>query len=99
MIEKILKIATPTNKKELQSFLGLVNFYRRYVQKYTDLTEPFTNLRKKNVEFIWSEKQQKAFGRLKVIIAKKLVVKIFDATKDFTLTTNESEHSISGILS
>ena len=44
LIEKILKIATPTNKKEL---LGLVNFYRRYVPKYTDLTEPFANLRKK----------------------------------------------------
>ena len=56
LIEKILKIATPTNKKELESFLGLVNFYRRYVPKYTDLTEPFANLRKKNVEFICSEK-------------------------------------------
>ncbi len=78
---------------------GLVNFYRRYVPKYMDLTEPFANLRKKNVEFIWSEKQQKAFDRLKVIMAKKPVVKIFDPKKDITLTTDASEHSISGILS
>ena len=49
---KILKIATPTNKKELESFLGLVNFYWRYAPDYTDLTEPFANLRKKNIEFI-----------------------------------------------
>ena len=56
LIKKILEIATPTNKKELESFLGLVNFYRWYVPKYTDLIEPFANLRKKNVEFIWSEK-------------------------------------------
>ena len=52
LIEKIQKIVTPTNKKELESFFGLVNFYRRYVPKYTDLTEPFANLRKKKVEFI-----------------------------------------------
>ncbi len=67
--------------KELESFLGLVNFYRQYVPKYADLTEPFANLIKKNVEFIWSEKQQKAFDRLKVIVAKKPVVKIFDQKK------------------
>lgn len=60
LIEKILKVATPTNKKELES-LGLVNFYRRYLPKYTDLTELFANLRKKNVEFIWLEEQQKSF--------------------------------------
>ena len=41
LIEKILKIAT--NKKELESFWGLVNFYWRYVPKYTDLTGPLAN--------------------------------------------------------
>ena len=99
MIEKILQIATSTNKKELESFLGSVNFYRQYVPKYTDFTEPFVNLRKRNVEFIGSEKQQKAFDRLKVIMAKKPIVKIFDQKKDITLTSNASERSISGILS
>ena len=99
MIEKILEIATPTNEKELESFLGLMNFFRWYGPKYTDLTEPFANFRKKNVEFIWSEKQQKAFNRLKVIMAKKPVVKSFAVIKDVTLTSDASEHSISEILS
>ena len=99
LIEKIQKIATPTNEKELEYFGGLVNFYRRYVPKYTDLIQLLTNLRKKNVEFIWSEEQQKAFDRLKVIMAKKPAVNIFDPRKDITLTTDVSEHSKSGILS
>ena len=63
------------------------------------MTEPFENLRKRNVEFIWSEEQEKTFNRLKVIMTKKPVVKIFDPKKDITLTTDASEHSISGILS
>ncbi len=46
-----------------------------------------------NVEFIWSEKQQKAFDKLKVIMAKKLVVKIFDLKMDITLTIDAGEHS------
>ena len=75
-----------------------MNFYRRYVPKYTDLTEPFANLRKKNVEVIWSN-NKKAFDRLKVIMAKKPVVKIVDPKNGITLTTDASEHSISGILS
>ena len=61
-------------------------------------TGPFANLRKSNVEFIWSEKQQKVFGRLKVIMAKKAEVKILDPIKDITLTTDASEHSISRLL-
>ena len=64
-----------------------------------DLTESLTNLSKKKVEFISSEEQPKAFDRLKVIMAKKPVVKIFYPKKDRTLTTDESEHSISGLLS
>ena len=64
-----------------------------------DLTGPFANSKKKNVEFIWSEKQQKAFDWLKVIMAKKLVMKIFDPKKNIMLTTDASEHLISGILS
>ena len=76
-----------------------MNFYMQYALKFADLTEPFANLRKKNVEFIWSEKQQKAFDRLKVIMAKKPVVKIFDPKEDIMLTTDASEHSISEILS
>ena len=54
--------------------------------------------KKKNIKFIWSEKQQKAFDRLKVITAKKPAVKIFDRKKDITLTTDTSEHSVSGIF-
>ena len=57
-----------------------------------------SKFKKKNVEFIWSEEQQKAFDRWKVIMTKKPVVKIFDPKKDIMFTTDASEHSISGIL-
>ena len=93
LIEKILKIATPANKKELESFLGLVNFYRRCAPKYKERTESFAYLRKTNAEFILSEKQQRGFDKLKVIMAKKPVVETCDPEKDITLTTDASEHT------
>ena len=79
--------------------MGLVNFYRKYVSKYNELTEPFAKLRKKNAEFIWLEHQQKAFENLKQILAKKPIVHIFYPKKDITLTTDASQHFVSGILS
>ena len=47
MIEKILIIATPTNEKEIESFLGFMNFCGRYIPKYPELIELFANLRKR----------------------------------------------------
>ena len=45
--------------KKNWTFLRLVNFYWRYVPKYTDFTDPFASLSEKELRFIWSEKQQK----------------------------------------
>ncbi len=48
LIDKILKVEVPKNKKELESFSGLVNFYRQYVEHYSKLTDPFDALKKKS---------------------------------------------------
>lgn len=47
LTKKITEIVAPTNKKELESFLGLINFYRKYIPRYSDVIEPFTILCKK----------------------------------------------------
>ena len=59
LTNKIEKMEKPTNKKELESFLGLINFYSRYLLRYSELTEPFVGMGKKkkkknNVEFTWT---------------------------------------------
>ena len=51
LLNKIEQAATFSNKKELESFWGLVNFYSRYWPKYSELIELFNDLRKKNSEF------------------------------------------------
>ena len=85
-------------KKNLNFFVGgLVTFFWRYVPKYTDFTEPFANLRKTRI-FLVSE-PKKNFDRLKVFMAKKPEVKVFDMKKYITLNTDASKHSISGIFS
>ena len=51
LTNKIAKMEEPTNKKELESFLGLINFYSRYLSRYSELIQPFVEMCNKNVEF------------------------------------------------
>lgn len=53
----------PTNKVQLQSLIGKINFIRRFISNLFGWLEPFTPLLRLNEdqEFIWSEKQQRAF--------------------------------------
>ena len=53
---------TPTNQKELQSFLGTVNYLSRFLTFLSDLRAPLQNLLKKDSEFIWTSVHQQTFG-------------------------------------
>ena len=99
LTKKIAEISTPTNKKELESFLGLTNFYSKYIPRYSDIIQPFAKLRKKNVDFNWTQKQSLAFESLKKALTRKPVIKIFDPKKEITLTTDASAHAMAAILS
>ena len=58
----------PTKVPELRSFLGLVNYYRRFIQGYSAKAAPLTDLLKKNRAWHWSDKCQQAFEELKKAI-------------------------------
>ena len=81
LTNKIAKMEKPTNKKELESFLGLINFYSRYFPRYSELIKPFAKMRKKKKEFTWTQKQNKAFEALKKALTSKPAKEIFDPKK------------------
>jgi hypothetical protein len=64
-IEAISACPVPANTKELRSFLGLVVYYRKFVQHFGAINQPLTNLLKKGVLFIWIKDHQVAFEALK----------------------------------
>ena len=59
-VEKIRKWLPPRNKKELESFMGLANYYREFVKDYASYADPLNKLRKKNVEWHWNQETQKS---------------------------------------
>ena len=54
----------PRNVSEVRSFLGLGVYFKRFIQGYAKLTAPLVTLTSQRVQFVWGEKQQKAFTQL-----------------------------------
>lgn len=64
-VQKITDMRPPENVSELKSFLGTVNFYRKFIPTFAETAGPLTNLLKKTVKYTWSEDCQTAFNKLK----------------------------------
>ncbi|CAI7765523.1 unnamed protein product [Closterium sp. NIES-54] len=88
----------PTNITELQSFLGFVNYVRRFVPDMARLTAPLTDLLQKGVPFTWGEKEHAAFSALKNILSSPPVLRIADPHRPFEVVTNASDIAIGDVL-
>ena len=67
-VDAILKIAPPTNTKELRRFLGMINFYRDMWKHRPDTLAPLTALTSSTSKWEWTESHQKAFDKTKTML-------------------------------
>lgn len=98
-VEAIVNYPVPTNVKELKSFLGLIGYYRRFIENFSKITRCLTNLLKKNVTFNWTSTQQEAFQTLKNHLMSEKILQYPDFSKPFNLTTDASGYAIGAVLS
>ncbi|GJW66460.1 putative nucleotidyltransferase, ribonuclease H [Tanacetum coccineum] len=97
-IKAIQDWESPTKVMKLRSFLGLVNYYRRFNMGYMVITSPLTDLLKKKKAWIWDEECQAAFESLKKAVMKEPVLRLPDVAMPFKLHTDASDFAIRGIL-
>jgi len=97
-VEGILKIISPRSKKEVQSFLGKVNFLRRFIPNLTEIIKHITSMLRKGNDIKWNLKARRSFEGIKVALTKGLLLSNPYLTKDFILFSFASEHTIVGIL-
>src|SRR5277367_249793 len=74
---------TPTNRKEVQSFLGFANFYRRFIQGFSHHAKPLFELTKKDRKWSWGPKEQSAFDEIKTWITSFPILRSADNSKSF----------------
>lgn len=87
----------PKNIKELRGFLGLTDYYWKFVAKYGPIALPLTQLLKKG-NFLWNNEAEEAFQRLKTTMISILVLGIPDFSQPFVVETDASEVGISVVL-
>ena len=98
-VETIINWPCPENVKDVQSFLGFANFYRRFILGYSKIAAPLTALTKKDIKFQWTEKCQHAFNVLKENFTSDQILIHFDPDKAVIVETDASDYVSAGILS
>ena len=88
---------TPTSPRQLRGFLGLIGFYRQFVQNYAHIVEPLTRLLRKE-QFEWSPEAQLAFDDLKTAMTTTPVLSLPDFTIPFVVETDASGTGMGVIL-
>ncbi|SJL16884.1 uncharacterized protein ARMOST_20414 [Armillaria ostoyae] len=89
---------TPTKKKELQSFLGFTNFYRKFIKNYSKVVRALTQLTG-NAEWTWGAAQNQAFQQLKKQMAEDVILAIPNRTGRFRVEADTSNGAIGAVLS
>ena len=89
---------TPKNLKEVQSFLGFANFYRRFIKDYSRTAAALTELTRKNKSFRWGESQQAAFQELKDKFISAPILASFNPEKRIILETDASDQALGSCL-
>lgn len=97
-IRTIQNFQTPRNKKQIQSFLGFINFYRKYIRNLSQHTEKLSHLTKKNIDWRWGDEQQQAFEIIKEQFLQDIIIEYPDFTKEFFLSTDASRTHIEAEL-
>jgi len=83
---------------ELRPFLGLINYYRRFIKSYSVIAAPLTDLLKKNQAWDWNSKCQGAFEVLKKDVTEEPVLPLLDFSKPYEVHTDASDFAIGGAL-
>ncbi|XP_077528249.1 uncharacterized protein LOC144139884 [Haemaphysalis longicornis] len=97
-VEAVLKASKPQNKKELQSFLGLINFYRSFLQNLSSHLQPLYLLLRNGEQWAWKQTQDVAFQCSKELITKVPVLVHFDPAELVLLTADASPYGVGAPL-
>ncbi|XP_071504452.1 uncharacterized protein [Diadema antillarum] len=97
-VRAIVDFPVPASKRELQRFLGMCGFYRRFVPNFSHLVVPLTDLLKKGKTFQWSASCQDAFQKLKAVLMNDPVLIAPNFERSFQLATDASDRGVGAVL-
>jgi len=98
-VEGVLSWPQPKNVKNVIKFLGLTNYYRRFIKDFARVARPMNMLTRKDEKWTWGDNQQKTFKELNQIFTTKSVLAALDLDKEFRVEVDASNYATGGVLS
>lgn len=99
-VKCVQNFPAPKTIKQLQSFLGLANYYRKFIPEFSKIAEPLTKLlRGKTRRFNWDQIADRAFQLLKDALTTPPLLAYPDFKQSFNLTTDASNEALGAVLS
>lgn len=98
-VQAVQQWPTPRNKKQVRSFLGLCSYYRRFIEGFSTVAKPLSELTEERRRFVWSDCCETAFRELKRKLTTAPILAFPTPTDEFILDTDASNVGIGAVLS
>ena len=97
-VEAVLKWERPTSVTEIRSFLGLAGYYRRFIEGFSLIATPLTQLTRKDKKWVWSEECEASFQELKRRLTTAPVLTLPSGTEGFVVYSDASGKGLGCVL-
>jgi hypothetical protein len=97
-VKSVTEWLAPTSVGEIRSFLGLAGYYRRFIENFSKIVKPMTELLKKNTKFKWTDVCEASFQELKKRLVTATVLILPNIRKDFQVYCDASRQGLGGVL-
>ena len=87
-VNSITKMPAPTNKKQVQPFIGMINYLSKFSSRLSGIGKPIKELAKDKVPFNWGPEHQSAFTQMKQEIVSSLILAYYNPKKQTVLPTD-----------
>ena len=91
-------MSPPSSKKEVQSFIGMINYLTKFSPRLTELAEPIRELVKEKVPFNWGPEHQESFTMLKKEIVRAPILVYYNPWKETVLQIDASTKGLGACL-
>ncbi|KAL9987234.1 hypothetical protein ACROYT_G001505 [Oculina patagonica] len=97
-VRAVEEMPSPADKPALLRFLGMVNYIGKFIPNLADLTQPLRELLHKEVEWHWSERQEKAFRAIKEKLTSDATLQYYDVETPLTVSVDASSYGLGACL-
>nr|GEY37762.1 putative reverse transcriptase domain-containing protein [Tanacetum cinerariifolium] len=97
-IESIKDWVSPKSPTEIRQFLGLVGYYRRFIEEFSKIAKPMTKLTQKKIKFEWGDKQEASFQLLKQKLCSAPILALPEGSEDFVAYCDASIKGLGAVL-